>query len=196
MKLTIIIFSLVFHSQLIFAAANASQSDSKIFDLATQESKVEFNAVGKPSMLKINGTQGKLTGKVEVNGQAVNGEFVVPLDSVTTGISLRDEHMKKKYLETEKYPNAILKIKDLKLAKNFLKEIGSQKGVPFVGTLNIHGNESPVEGTADIEANDKIISIVAKTKTNITAHKIDLPTYLGVKVADVVDILTELKLKK
>lgn len=168
----------------------------KIFDLASEESKVEFKAVGRPSMLKINGTEGKLKGQVQISGENVSGEFIVSLDSMTTGISLRDEHMKKKYLETEKYPNAILKISDLKLTKNVLKETISQKEVPFKGLLNIHGIESPVEGTADIEATEKIISIIAKTRTNITAHKIELPSYLGIKVADVVDITTELKLKK
>lgn len=188
-------FISTFMATLCLAAAPDLQG-GKVFDLANEESKVEFKAVGKPSMLKINGTEGKLKGQVQVNGEVVSGEFIVPLDSVTTGISLRDEHMKKKYLETDKYPNAILKISELKLAKNVLKEMLSQKGVPFKGILNIHGNESPVEGTADIDVTEKVISIIAKTKTNITAHKIDLPTYLGVKVADVVDIITELKLKK
>ncbi len=177
-------------------AAGPGLQGSKIFELATEESKVEFRAIGRPSMLKITGTEGKLKGQVQINDENVSGEFIVPLDSVTTGISLRDEHMKKKYLETDKFPNAILKISDLKLVKNVLKEIVSQKGVPFKGLLTIHGIESPVEGAADIEATDKIISIIAKTKTNITAHKIELPSYLGIKVADVVDITTEIKLKK
>jgi polyisoprenoid-binding protein YceI len=37
-------------------------------------------------------------------------ELKVPLDTLKTGIALRDEHMKEKYLETKKYPYAVLRL--------------------------------------------------------------------------------------
>lgn len=187
---------LILISTSAFAATDKIVVSTKSFDLSKQESKVEFWAVGKPSLLKINGTGGKLTGKVDFNGKQGSGEFVVPLEPITTGISLRDDHMKKKYLEIEKFPTATLKITDIKFEKDFLKEKGSQKDIPFTGKLSIHGNESEVQGTANIESTDQLMLIRAKTKTNISNYKMDIPTYLGVKVADEVGINVDLKITK
>ena len=181
---------------LLARGADAPNAVSKTFDLSTQESKVEFFAVGKPSMLKINGVGGKLAGTIELAGMHAKGDFIVPLELITTGISLRDEHMKTKYLETKKFPEAVLKISKIKFDKDYLKESGSQKDVPFSGKLNIHGNESDVTGLADIESDGKGISFKASTTTSIAAHKIELPTYLGVKVADEITLKVDLKIKK
>lgn len=172
------------------------QETTKTIDLSSQESNVEFLAVGKPSLLKINGTGGKLKGQVKFTNLIVSADCTVPLEGITTGIGLRDEHMKNKYLEIGKFPEATLKISELKIEKDYFKEKGIQKNIPFKGKLKIHGNESDIEGTADIDSDDKNISIQAKTKTNITAHKIDVPSYLGVKVADEVEIKVDLKIKK
>lgn len=187
---------LILISTAAFAVPDKVLVSSKSFDLSKQDSKVEFWAVGRPSVLKINGTGGKLTGKVDFNGSQGSGEFIVPLEPITTGISLRDDHMKKKYLEIEKYPTATLNITEIKFEKDFLKEKGVQKNIPFKGKLLIHGNESEVQGTADIESTDQIISIQAKTKTNITNYKMDIPSYLGIKVADEVEINVDLKITK
>lgn len=191
MKLILIATSLLF-SSFSFAEGNLT----KVIDLATQDSKVEFFAVGKPSMLKINGTGGKIKGQIEVMSNIVKGILKVPLADLSTGIALRDEHMKKKYLETDKFPEASLQITDFKMDKDYLKVKGSQKNIPFTGKLTVHGIEKDVTGTADLESDDKVLTILAKTNTNISNHKIDLPTYLGVKVADEVAIQTELKIKK
>lgn len=197
MKKNIILALTILLSIFAEAATDVKPPETtKTIDLSSQESKVEFLAVGKPSMLKINGTGGKLKGHVRFTNLIVDADCTVPLEGITTGIGLRDEHMKNKYLEIAKFPEATLKISELKIEKDFLKEKGIQKNIPFKGKLKIHGNESDVEGTADIASDDKNISIQAKTKTNITAHKIDVPSYLGIKVADEVEIKVDLKIKK
>ncbi len=183
----------------VFAEVSAdvkSVETTKTIDLSSQESKVEFLAVGKPSLLKINGTGGKLKGQVQFKNLTVSADCTVALEGITTGIGLRDEHMKNKYLEISKFPEATLKISELKIEKDFLKENGIQKNIPFKGKLKIHGIESDIEGTADVDSEEKNISIQAQTKTNITAHKIDIPSYLGIKVADEVEIKVDLKIKK
>lgn len=181
----------LFIAQMVFASET-----KKIVDLKDQESQVEFLAIGKPSLLKINGKGGKLLGKIELHENLITGEFIVALDSLTTGITLRDEHMKKKYLQTDQFPNAELKITDLKLEKDPLKSIFITKNIPFKGKLKIHDTESDVEGSFDIDSNEKTIIVTAKTKTNISAHKIDVPSYIGIKVTDEIEISTTLKIVK
>lgn len=179
-----------------YFSAQAAPDMKRTVDLLNHDSKIEFLAIGKPSLLKINGVSGKATGLLEISKNIVTGLLIVPLKEITTGISLRDEHMKEKYLEIEKYPEATLKISELKMEKDFFTENGSQKNVPFKGNLKIHGVEREIQGTADFESNDKIILVNAKTSTNITAHQIEIPSYLGIKVADLVEIKTEFRIKK
>lgn len=180
---------------LIGTFANAEGS-TRLVDLSNQESKVEFLAIGKPSLLKINGTGGKLKGQLEVKGQQVSGQFVLPLDLISTGISLRDDHMKNKYLEVSKYPEATLQIAELKLDKDFFAVSGSQKNIPFKGKLRVHGAEKDIEGTVNIDSDEKSVSVFAQTKTVISAHQIDIPSYMGIKVADEVEITAQVKIKK
>lgn len=171
-------------------------SAKKIIDLSKHNSKVEFLAIGKPSLLKINGTGGKASGNLEIEDKKVTGTIAVPLNTLTTSIDLRDEHMKQKYLEIEKFPEATLKITDFTMDRNYLEVEGTQKNVPFKGLLKVHGVEKEVEGTADLESTKQLLRVVAQTNTNITNHSIDLPSYLGVKVADKVDIKVEFEIKK
>ena len=180
---------------MVSGVANA-ETAPRLVDLSTQDSKVEFLAIGKPSLLKINGTGGKLKGHIEVHDGRISGQFVLPLELITTGISLRDEHMKNKYLEVSKYPEAVLQIAELKLDKDFFSGIGIQKNIPFKGKLKIHGSEKDVEGTANIESDEKFVSVSAQTKTIISGHQIDIPSYMGIKVADEIQISAELKIRK
>lgn len=175
---------------------HAAVGGKTVVNLANQESKVEFLAVGKPTILKIRGTGGSAKGKLESDNGTISGEIIVPILPMTTGVGLRDEHMKSKYLESEKYPDAVLSISDLKLAEDPFSKSMSLKAVPFHGKLKIHGMEKEVSGTLDIDSDASKISIMAKTKTTISAHNIAVPTYLGIKVADEVEIFADLKIKK
>jgi polyisoprenoid-binding protein YceI len=189
---TIILAFFVLSSSIGFAEVSLK----RILDLSTQESKVEFLAIGKPSLMKINGSGGKLKGQIEIDHNLVTGLVNVPLSDISTGITLRDEHMKKKYLETDKFPEATLRITEFKMEKDYFKSNGSQKNIPFKGKLKIHGIEKDVIGTADLDSDDRFLQISAKTNTNITDYKIDIPSYMGIKVADDVAIKTDLKIKK
>jgi polyisoprenoid-binding protein YceI len=176
--------------------AVAQTSPKMNVDLSVQDSKVEFLAVGKPSMLKISGTGGKANGQIEIENKSVKGTIIVPLAEFTTGIALRDEHMKTKYLEIEKFPEATFLITAFEMEKNYLKVNGSQKDTPFRGKLKIHGVEKVVDGSADLNSDDETLFIIAKINTNISDHKIQLPSYLGVKLADKIAITMELKIRK
>jgi len=127
---------------------------------------VTFLAVGRPSMLKIRG---------ECHGEILSRapfEAVVKLESCKTGISLRDKHMKEKYLEVKVYPDATL--------RGQMPEAGA-----FKGKLTVHGKEADVVG----EVKDGVLSF----STTISAHGIEIPQFMGVTVADKVEIEAEIK---
>src|SRR4051812_34300287 len=93
-----------------FAAGN-----QWMVDLGAGSGTVEFNATGRPSALVINGKGAAPKGKVAVNGTSVTGSANFDLTSLDTGINLRNDHMKNKYLEVSKYPQATLTIQKLTL---------------------------------------------------------------------------------
>ncbi len=85
--------------------------------------EVKFIATGKPGFLKIKGeSKGKgPAGKITITDGAATGEFTFELASLDTGIDLRNDHMKNKYLEIGKFPLARLAIDRLTISDSELK---------------------------------------------------------------------------
>lgn len=171
----------------------ASGSVASTVDLSKGESRVEFLAVGKPSALKIRGTGGPLLGKVGISDQGVSGTIDMDLNTLDTGIGLRNTHMKEKYLQTSKFPRAQLSLKKVNLPSGWLKPGQKLEAVDFEGVLNLHGIEKPVFGKLNLNHDGKLIDGSAQFKLKISDFQIDIPSYAGIKVADEVDVQTFFK---
>lgn len=147
-------------------------------------STLEFTAIGKPGFLRINGKDAKLTGTATSEGTTWKGDFETKLDEFNTGIETRDEHMKKKYLETDKFPTA-------KLAWTAaIASFDAAQDVPFEGTLTLHGVEHKVSGKAKVEpaSDKKKVKVEVTMPIKLSDFKIEVPTYLGVTVAEEVEV--------
>lgn len=143
---------------------------------------VSFLAVG-PAGLKINGVSTALETKDD-------GEFViirVPLDTLETGISLRDRHMKEKYLETQKFSHA-----ELKVAKALLKEGRQQKGS---GTFTVHGVSKPINFVYEVVPAEGGMAVQGNFDINLKEHGIEVPSYLGVTVKPEVKVAASFVVK-
>lgn len=152
---------------LAFVFANSASA----VDLSTCSQHVEFIAVGNPSALKIVGVDENkkgLSGNVERVKDDFKGEASFDLRGLDTGISLRNKHMKEKYLQTEKYPFAKLSFPDKK--------------------LTLHGV------TKEINPELKVIGgkVEAKFKINLADYKIDIPSFMEITVAKTVDVSVKL----
>lgn len=147
-----------------------------LLGLPLYASEVSFLAIGYPSMLKIHAHCDKSEAKVQVRqceGAPCNKLTAsVDLDSCDTGIDMRNRHMKEKYLQTAQFPKA-----------NLEAFIPSGDG-DFKGAIQIHGNTKPVSG--------KVEGGVIKFKLKISDFGIDIPSFMGVVVADVVEIEAKL----
>lgn len=136
--------------------------------LTSKSSRVEFLAIGHPSFLKVRGKCSEAA--YRRTGDTLTA--MVNLNSCDTGIDLRTKHMKEKYLQTDKFPQAILH--------------GTITGKKFEGELAIHGKTSHVTGTLEDGATLNI-------KTKISNHDIPPPGYAGITLADEVQITADLK---
>ncbi len=173
----------------MLTSAYAAQVDFK----STSSGKLNFEAVGKPAMIKIKGESAAPKTVLTLNNGKASLESLLDLEQLDTGIDLRDEHMKEKYLETKKYPQAKLVISSLNLPADWEKNPTAVAEQEFAGTLDLHGKTSPVKGTFTLsdkkEAN-------AEFKIKLTDFNIEIPEYLGVKVADLVTIKTQIQLER
>lgn len=161
------------------------------FEVTPASSPVEFLATGKPGFLKIKGQGAQLKGKADIKGGQLTGEFTVNLTPIKTGIELRDEHMKERYLETAKFPEAKLVVDPLKM-----DESTGGSDIPFTGKLTIKGKESPIKGNLSVNfasdgGNAKSAKGTAKFKINIGDYPIGVPSHMGVSVAESVDVTAQ-----
>jgi polyisoprenoid-binding protein YceI len=141
---------------------------------------VAFQAAG-PAGLKIEGT----TSDLKVAEEGPNVTISVPLANLTTGIALRDRHMRDKYLEVPKYPEGTLTIarSALKFPANGEKAAGDASGM-----LKLHGQTKAVSVHYDAKAEGGAFAVQGRFHINMTDFGINVPIYLGVTVKPDVDV--------
>lgn len=195
MKHIIVLLALTF-SVPVFAKKEAAKAEPAptvgVATLKAEKTKgqVVFEAIGKPSFLKIKGQGEGPEGEITIK-DTVTGTFKFKMATLDTGISLRNEHMKNKYLEVEKFPSAELKIEEV---TKFNPAAPEAKGLPFKGTLTIHGVAKPISGTVDVEKKAAGYKVAANFETKLTDYAIAIPSYAGITVADSVKVSVQTEL--
>jgi len=117
---------------------------------------------------------------------AVRGALKVELQTLETGISIRDRHMKNNYLEVEKGPAfATAMLEDIRIEKMEGKTV-------FSGMLSLHGQKKKVSGAAELQQKDGKIRVQAQFPVKVSEFEIPAPTYLGVGVRDEIQIKVSL----
>jgi polyisoprenoid-binding protein YceI len=121
------------------------------------------------------------------NPLALEGNLAVDLRTVDTGIDLRNEHLREKYLEVEKgagYDQAVLSDVALQGLKT---DAPAGKG-SFTASLMLHGVRKTVTGPVEIRQAGTGWRVRASFPVNLPDYNIDKPRYLGVGVRDTVQV--------
>lgn len=172
--------AILFSSFQLFAAG-------KQLNFTESDGTVAFTAVGRPAMIKIVGEGPGPQGTLNYKDGKLNGTLTVDLKKLTTKIDLRDDHMKNKYLEIEKYPQAELIFKDYAIS---LDAAGEKD---FEADFKLHGVTKKVFGKITLTKDKKTTSGAANFKIKVTDYLDTLPSYAGIKVADDVEVKVDLK---
>jgi polyisoprenoid-binding protein YceI len=184
MKVSMIFFNLIFFTNAFASTFHSSEKNGSI----------NFEAVAKPAMIKIKGENPNAPkSQLTIAEDKSSLESVVELDQFKTGIDMRDDHMKEKYLETKKYPQAKLTIPALKITTLWEKDPKDLKDQDFSGTLNLHGKDVPVQGTFNLSSK---LLVNAEFKIKISDYGIEVPEFMGAKVAETVTIKTQIQFEK
>jgi polyisoprenoid-binding protein YceI len=180
------------------AAAPAASVSAKATTIPVQSDhgKLEFHAVGRPSMIKVNGEGKGPQGALMVAGNKVSGDLTFDLATLSSGISMRDEHMKEKYLEVGKFPSAKLHLTEVNLPAAWSMKSPVIKDAVFKGDLTLHGVTKPIEGKFEITGAPSAFSAKADFEVKMDEYGIEIPKYLGITVKNDVPVslsMTDLK---
>ena len=171
-----------------FAAALDNKTESPANEIVTEPGagSIEFEAIGRPNMLVIKGTGEGVTSSLTVVNSTISGEIKFNLESLKTGIEIRDQDMKEKYLQTKSYPVAKIVFDKFQMPAGW--NIKSPKVVTssFRGKLTLHGVEKEITGLFTISPD--FSKTTAKFDVKLSDFKIQTPVYLGIKVADFVKV--------
>jgi polyisoprenoid-binding protein YceI len=186
-------FTAIVILMMITALGSISCATATLKNLNVTTGKVDFLATGHPSALKIRGVGQGLEGSLILKSTNVTGDVTFALSSLDTGVELRNHHMKEKYLQVSQFPQAKLTLTKLTLSQSPLTAGFHELNVPFDGTLELHGVTKPVQGTAEIVNNNGEIACDAQFSVKISDFAVAVPKYLGITVADDVNVNTHLE---
>jgi polyisoprenoid-binding protein YceI len=116
-----------------------------------------------------------------------DGSLVVDLRTIDTGIDLRNEHLREKYLEVDKaagYDKATLSEVDL---KGVSPDAPEGKGT-FTGSFMLHGTKKTVSGPVEVRKAGSGVRVKASFPVNLSEYNIPEPRYLGVGVKNTVQV--------
>ena len=141
--------------------------------------------VGGSFEAKTRSLSGDVTTAADAQG-ALRGALRVELQTLETGIAIRDRHMKNNYLEVEKGPGfAAATIEDIRVEKLDGKTV-------FTGVLSLHGQKKKITGAAELQQRDGRIRVQAQFPVKVSEFEIPAPAYLGVGVKDEIQIKVSL----
>lgn len=124
--------------------------------------------------------------------------FAVDLNSIDTGIDLRNEHMRDNFLETGKYPRAVYKATGIQLPGKV--DLNKRQTVKLVSTgdFTVHGvtRKKTIPLTVDykpaIGKTPARIRVMGKFPVSLAQHNIKRPEAVFVKLAETVFVDVDL----
>ena len=162
----------------------------------------------KAPLEKIVGTTNKITGHIQANPKDITkglkASFALDLASLKTGIDKRDEHMRDNFLETAKYPKAMLTIDKVTKASDNMLMDGKTLTVDAEGTLSLHGVKNAIqlkditityfdesEATKGKMPGDLLI-INGGFSLNLPDYNIEVPQFIFLKLAETIKVSVDL----
>ena len=139
-------------------------------------------------------TSASLAGTLTPGGSRpvkLTGEITLDLSTIETGISLRNQHLREKYLQVARgrgFDHAVL----TDVAVNDAAGPDFEGRSAFTGSLLLHGVQGRVTGTAEVHRSGAGVRVDASFPLTLTDFGIEPPEYLGVGVGNKVMVRVQL----
>lgn len=165
-------------------AVIAQQATTKTFYVNDEMKKNVVSFTSKAPLETIVGTTGEVIGFVSVNPDNIlddpKAKFEVDLPSIKTGISLRDQHMREQYLETDKYPKTVFELTKVVSALPTKLEDGKQVQLQLEGNFSVHG----VTKTITIPATVTYMKESEATRTRLPGDLLHIEATFTILLSD------------
>ena len=164
--------------------------DALAQDFKTSSGDVEF--LSQASLNEFTGVSSQLNGLINFEKNVL--DFFIDLNTLKTGICLRDRHMRENYLETKKYPFAEF---TGKIKENIQLRTGESRNVTAVGKFKIHGVEREISVPGKVTAiSENEIKLEAKFTILLSDYNIDIPKVVFYELAEDQVVTLSVNLKK
>ncbi len=143
------------------------------------DANVSFTASG-PGGMQIVGS----TSELNLSDDGTTVTVSVPMRNLTTGIALRDKHMKEKYLQVDRFTTA-----ELSVARSALKvPANGEAGGDATGTMKLHGQTKSVTFHYMAKRDGGSLKVAGTVHVNMSDYGMEIPSFMGVKVKPDVDV--------
>ena len=124
------------------------------------------------------GVDGK-TNQLRIDDDGTTLKITVPLANLDTGIGLRNKHMREKYLQVDRYPDAVLEVpwSGVKLPGDGQTGEGTAPG-----KMTLHGKTKDVQVKYRIVRTATRYQVTGNVPLNLKDYDIEVPSYMGVTV--------------
>ncbi|RIW15549.1 YceI family protein [Algoriphagus lacus] len=152
---------------------------SPVFSQQYQTKKGEVTFLSQAALNEFEGKSSSLQGLIDLDQNLL--DFYLDLNTLDTGIGLRDKHMRENYLETEEFPFAEFTGKLSAVQK---PEPGKVQQVTAIGKFKLHGVERAVtvKGTLNPQANGSLL-LEAKFSIVLSDYQIEIPKLVFYELA-------------
>lgn len=164
--------------QSLTAEKGSAQSTTVYY---TENGFAEFTS--RAPMLTFTGTSEKLTGLIDLEQNLL--DFYLDLETLDTGIRLRNKHMRDSYLETEQFPYAEFRGR-LKELPDF--SVSDTVSVIAVGQFNVHGVEQPLEVPGKLIRTKNGLELVASWTLKLPDFNIDVPKVVFYELSETQEV--------
>lgn len=118
--------------------------------------------------------------------------FEVDLNTIDTGIGLRNRHMRENYLETDKYRYA-----SYKGEISYVKRVSDNSyEVEVKGSMNIHGVKKSLPIKGKITTSDNGLRVQSQFNVNLLDHSIEIPKFMFLKINEIMDMRLDFYMKE
>lgn len=137
-------------------------------DYLARDGYVEFNS--RAPLLEFKGTSGHLQGLLDLDSNLV--DFYVDLNTLDTGIQLRNSHMRERYLNTDSCPFAEF---TGRLESDFDPALMKPQETIVTGTFKVNCTENEIRVHGTLEPTDQGIELNASFEIMLEDYDIERP---------------------
>jgi polyisoprenoid-binding protein YceI len=120
-------------------------------------------------------------------GDAYDGSdlyFEVPLAAPSTGIDLRDRHMRENYLHTDRYPYVSYKGHILRIERGS----GDSLRVVSSGVVELHGTKRNYDIVCDLSGSRTSYKVSAAFEIKLPDFEIEVPSLMFMKISEIIQV--------